>query len=52
MKLVIDSKGAVPRSLHLKVSGFSIELSDIPAAGKVAVIEDSGNVCCLKSFEF
>ncbi len=28
----------------MKVSGFYIELSDIPAAGKVAVIEDSGNI--------
>jgi ATP-dependent DNA helicase RecQ len=44
MKLVIDSKGSVSGSLHLKVSGFSVELSDIPASGKVAVIDDSGNV--------
>jgi ATP-dependent DNA helicase RecQ len=44
MKLVIDSKGSVLGSLHLKVSGFSVELSDIPASGKVAVIDDSGNV--------
>ena len=43
MKLVIDSKGA-SGSLHLNISGFSIELSDISATGKVAVIEDSGNV--------
>jgi len=43
MKLVIDSKGA-SGSLHLNISGFSIELSDISSTGKVAVIEDSGNV--------
>mgnify|MGYP001389344953 FL=1 len=43
MKLVIDSKGA-SGSLHLKISGFSIELSNISATGKVAVIEDSDNV--------
>lgn len=43
MKLVIDSKGA-SGSLHLNISGFSIELSNISATGKVAVIEDSGNV--------
>jgi len=43
MRLVIDSKGA-SGSLHLKISGFSIELSDISSTGKVAVIEDSGNV--------
>ena len=43
MRLVIDSKGA-SGSLHLNISGFSIELSDISATGKVAVIEDSGNV--------
>lgn len=43
MKLVIDSKGA-SGSLHLNISGFSIELSDISATGKVAVIEDSGDV--------
>ena len=43
MKLVIDSKGA-SGSLHLNISGFSIELSNISATGKVAVIEDSGDV--------
>ena len=43
MKLVIDSKGA-SGSLHLNISGFSIELSDISSTGKVAVIEESGNV--------
>ena len=43
MKLVIDSKGA-SGSLHLNISGFSIELSDISSTGKVAVIEDSGNI--------
>lgn len=43
MRLVIDSK-SVSGSLHLKISGFSIELSDIPATGKIAVVEDSGNV--------
>lgn len=44
MEFVIVSKGAVSGSLHLKVSGFSVELSDIPASGKVAVTDDSGNV--------
>lgn len=44
MRLVIDSKGTVSGSLHLKILGFSIELSDIVATGKVAVIEDCGNV--------
>jgi len=43
MRLVIDSKGA-SGSLHLNISGFLIELSDILATGKVAVIEDCGNV--------
>lgn len=43
MRLVIDSKGA-SGSLHLKISGFLIELSDILATGKVAVIEECGNV--------
>ena len=42
MKLVIDSKSA-SGSLHLKISGFLVELSDI-SAEKVAVIEDSGKV--------
>jgi len=28
----------------LKISGFTIEFSDVSATGKVAVIEDSGNV--------
>ena len=42
MKLVIDSKSA-SGSLHLNISGFSVELSDI-SAEKIAVIEDSGKV--------
>jgi len=43
MRLVIDSKGA-SGSLHLKISGFSIEFSGVSATGNVSVIEDSGNV--------
>ena len=43
MKLVIDSKDA-SGSLHLKISGFLIELSDISSTGKVAIIEGSDNV--------
>ena len=43
MRLVIDSKGA-SGSLHLKISGFTIEFSDVSATGNVSVIEDSGNV--------
>jgi superfamily II DNA helicase RecQ len=43
MKLFIDSKGA-SGSLHLKISGFLIDLSDISSTGQVAVIEESGNV--------
>jgi ATP-dependent DNA helicase RecQ len=45
MKLVIDgSMSASGSSLHLKVAGFSIEVSDISSSGKVAVIEDSGRI--------
>jgi ATP-dependent DNA helicase RecQ len=43
MRFVIDSKGT-SGSLHLKISGFSIDLMDISSTGKVSVIEDSGNV--------
>ena len=45
MKFLINSSSAVPgSSLHLKISGFSIELSDISGSGKVAVVEDSGKI--------
>ena len=45
MKLVIDCSMAVSgSSLHLQVSGFSIEVSDISSSGKVLVSEDSGRI--------
>jgi superfamily II DNA helicase RecQ len=45
MKLVIDGSMAVSgSSLHLKVAGFSIEVSDISISGKVAVIEEAGRI--------
>jgi superfamily II DNA helicase RecQ len=45
MKLVIDGSMAVSgSSLHLKVSGFSIDVSDISISGKVAVIEEAGRI--------
>jgi hypothetical protein len=47
MKLVIDSKCA-SRSLHLNISGFSIDLTDISSTGKVAVIEDSDKLIVQK----
>lgn len=43
MKMVIDSSCATG-SLHLKVAGFSIEVSDVSDSGKFAIIEDSGKV--------
>jgi superfamily II DNA helicase RecQ len=43
MKLVIDSSCATG-SLHLKVAGFSIEVSDVCESGKIAIIQDSGKV--------
>jgi superfamily II DNA helicase RecQ len=45
MKFILDSSNAVSgSSLHLKLSGFSIELSDVSGCGKVAVAEDSGKI--------
>jgi superfamily II DNA helicase RecQ len=45
MKLVIGGSMAVSgSSLHLKVAGFSIEVSDISISEKVAVIEESGRI--------
>lgn len=45
MKFLINSTSAVPgTSLHLKISGFSIELSDVSGFGKVTVVEDLGKV--------
>jgi ATP-dependent DNA helicase RecQ len=45
MKLVIDGRMAVSgSSLHLKVAGFSIEVSDISNSAKVAIIEESGMI--------
>jgi superfamily II DNA helicase RecQ len=45
MRLVVDSTQVVSgSSLHLKVGGFCIEVSDISSSGKVAIVEDSGRV--------
>jgi superfamily II DNA helicase RecQ len=45
MRLVVDSTQVVSgSSLHLKVGGFCIEVSDISSSGKVAIVEDSGKV--------
>jgi superfamily II DNA helicase RecQ len=45
MKLVIDSTNTLlGSSLNLKISGFSIEVSDISSSGKVAIIDDSGKI--------
>ena len=42
MKFVIDSSGS--GSLSLKIAGFCIDVSDILVSGKIAIVEDSGNV--------
>ncbi len=44
MRFIIDSSGAVSGTLSLKVAGFSIDVSDISVSGKIAIVEDSGNV--------
>jgi superfamily II DNA helicase RecQ len=45
MKLVIDAISSnCKSSLHLKIGGFSIAVSDISDSGKLAVIDESGKI--------
>lgn len=44
MRFIVDSVGSSSASLSLKISGFSIDVSDILVSGKVVIVEDSGNV--------
>jgi ATP-dependent DNA helicase RecQ len=44
MRFIIDSSGGLSGSLSLKVAGFSIDVSDISASGRISIVEDLGNV--------
>jgi superfamily II DNA helicase RecQ len=45
MKLVIDSISSnCKSSLHLKLGGFSIEVSDVSNSGRLAVVDESGKI--------